>query len=316
MANADCKNIQNLIPLYLDNMLSDEENDMVRNHIASCDACKAEYELMASIMQTAASLPELNVPEGFHEKLMEKVKAEAESKQERRIYARSWRKVSGFAAAAAVIAVSVVSFMQLDRENNQTNPDVYLTKPAPVSTSAPAAKDKTAEHEVQAPAQESTQPKQKKQDSAQKQNGREAAPAPTQTYQPRIEKRRENDSSQAAVAQAEAEGAAYTPEEDSRTYQVAPAPAEASSAPQGSDSASTGGSGARSAEKFRIVSITVADSAVAEAEAILSAYDKDANGYNVGESLDAVTGQLSKLEGYQVITQTSSQVSAHYIVLQ
>ncbi len=373
MIIADCKQIQEIIPLYIDNMLSDEEQNAVRAHIETCEACKAEYELMASIIKTAASLPELDVPEGFHEKLMEKVKAEAEKKQERKMYALPWKKISGFAAAAAVIAVSVVSFMQLDRENNQTNPDVYLKNPAPISTHDSEANDETVEKTVQVPDEDvAEQPAVQTENPAVKVES--STPAPTakadqakasamptvKATAPTAETPKPTSDNKENTVSAEKANGIHTPQTaaDSR---VAPEPAaeavadhtaeyaptskpkptptpktadSTTAAPQKSSSASSGGSkspassgggsgggggggssAARPAAQFRIASVTVAESAMAQAKEILSAYAKDANGYKVGEGLDAVLNKLSKLEGYQVTTQTSSKVSANYIIL-
>lgn len=342
IANTDCKNIQELIPLYLDNMLSDEENDTVRTHIETCDVCKAEYELMASIMQTAASLPEIDVPEGFHEKLMEKVKAEAEAKKERKAFALPWKKVSGFAAAAAVIAVSVVSFMQLDRENNQTNPDMYLEKSAPVSTPAP---QKTAEDVIpEESASVQTEIPSATAKPSQQATSSVAPTAETVTQTPTTANKtapaaaEKSDGAQHVpqavaedraepaepAAEAVAEFAPETTTKPSAAPKTAATPKEAEKSAKpnsssGGSKASAGGGGgggaARPQTQYRIVTVTVADTAKAQAKEILSAYAKDANGYKVGSGIDAVLAKLSGLEGYQVSTKTSADVSANYIVL-
>ena len=79
MAKSECTNILNLIPLYIDNMLSDEENDIVCEHIKECASCRGEYEFLKSIMAGAESLPEIEVPKDFHETLMNKVRAKAKN---------------------------------------------------------------------------------------------------------------------------------------------------------------------------------------------------------------------------------------------
>ena len=72
MAKSDCENILNLIPLYIDNMLSKEESDIVCRHIEECASCKEEYEFLKSIMGT--ELPGIEVPDDFHDRLMANVR--------------------------------------------------------------------------------------------------------------------------------------------------------------------------------------------------------------------------------------------------
>ena len=55
MAKSECTNILNLIPLYIDNMLSDEENDIVCEHIKECASCRGEYEFLKSIRRRKPS---------------------------------------------------------------------------------------------------------------------------------------------------------------------------------------------------------------------------------------------------------------------
>ena len=38
----NCKDILNLIPLYIDNILDSKEKDLVNEHINSCQKCREE----------------------------------------------------------------------------------------------------------------------------------------------------------------------------------------------------------------------------------------------------------------------------------
>ena len=40
MANQECEKIRKLLPLYIDNMLSDKECDEVLKHLDKCPDCK------------------------------------------------------------------------------------------------------------------------------------------------------------------------------------------------------------------------------------------------------------------------------------
>jgi hypothetical protein len=131
MAKSECTNILNLIPLYIDNMLSDEENDIVCEHIKECASCRGEYEFLKSIMAGAESLPEIEVPKDFHETLMNKVRAEAKGQKLHRHKFSGWRSFAGIAAAAAVVAVSIVSYINLEGNGNSVNPDEFIPSTYP-----------------------------------------------------------------------------------------------------------------------------------------------------------------------------------------
>ncbi len=131
MANSDCTNILNLIPLYIDNMLSDEDTDIVCEHIANCASCRSEYEFLKSIMASAGSLPEIEASKNFHNSLMEKVRAEKRAGTAHKHKLFHWRAVTGIAAAAAVIAVSIVSYINLEGNENSVNPDEFISPAYP-----------------------------------------------------------------------------------------------------------------------------------------------------------------------------------------
>ena len=133
MAKSDCENILNLIPLYIDNMLSKEESDIVCRHIEECASCKEEYEFLKSIMGT--ELPEIEVPDGFHDRLMANVRKTIPSPK-KRVYLN--RRIISGVAAAAVIALSVVSYLNLGNEDISQNPDDYV---APIETQKPISEE-------------------------------------------------------------------------------------------------------------------------------------------------------------------------------
>lgn len=46
MSNIKCTIIEDLLPLYIDEVASEDTNAMVEEHLATCAACQTEYELM------------------------------------------------------------------------------------------------------------------------------------------------------------------------------------------------------------------------------------------------------------------------------
>lgn len=48
-----CEIIKDLLPNYVDNILSNEGNELVKEHINSCSSCMKEYEIISSTIEIA-----------------------------------------------------------------------------------------------------------------------------------------------------------------------------------------------------------------------------------------------------------------------
>ena len=44
----ECSVVRDILPLYLENMVSEETAESVKEHLESCPACAAEFEAMRS----------------------------------------------------------------------------------------------------------------------------------------------------------------------------------------------------------------------------------------------------------------------------
>ncbi len=124
MANKECEKIRNLLPLYIDNMLSDKESDEVITHLDKCPDCKNEYKYLKAIIGTAKEIPERELSSDFHKNLMEKVKSEAQKKKKRYI---TLRHISAGVAAAAVIAISFVALGEINEPKEMELTDQFIT---------------------------------------------------------------------------------------------------------------------------------------------------------------------------------------------
>ncbi len=129
MASSDCKNILDLIPLYIDNMLSEEETDTVCKHLAHCESCKNDFEFMKSLMNSTKNLPEIDVPADFHKKLISRVRT-----KNKKSYLKL-KRIGAFAAAAAVIALSLVTLSDIGINKKSENPDAYIKQNSNISDS-------------------------------------------------------------------------------------------------------------------------------------------------------------------------------------
>lgn len=131
MENTDCEKILNLIPLYVDDMLTKSEKEEVIRHLKHCANCKKEFEYISGLVSTAAEIPEISLPDDFHKNLMLKVEKKARAKKAKRYL--TLRRVGTGAVAAAVLALSVVAFSNVDNKGNEKNPDQYLLSESEIS---------------------------------------------------------------------------------------------------------------------------------------------------------------------------------------
>lgn len=270
MKSSDCEKIQNLIPLYLDNMLSDEEKDVVDAHIADCETCREELFFMQSVLEHTKDLPEVEVSEGFHSRVMAQVKKETAMPKKR--YAFSWKQASSFVAAAAVVALSVVSFLSLEEPSDIQNTDVYITVPS-------------AQPEVE-------------------------AVQGTEEKQPALEPQTQGTKKPAARKNIVTQEPSFAPADTATGYE--PDNISVARSVEDVPSAYT----VQEADVCcSLVTVTVSETAKADAEVILQAYPKDEIGYQVGENLDLVLTKLATLDGYTCTEEVVEDIEQNYILL-
>ena len=142
--------------------LSDETKQKMDKHALECANCKSELEFMRSIISTAKSLPDINVPVDFMEKL--NVRIDEEEKKKARItrrvmrnVRRNWKQYTAAAACFALVAVVTAnSNMFVDKMNGNDDgviqEETVVTDSdgnAAVSTTAPAvaAQDNAEENQ-------------------------------------------------------------------------------------------------------------------------------------------------------------------------
>ena len=96
----DCSNVEirELLPDYLSGTLSDVRRNEVRAHVASCEDCAEELELLQLVRQAyAETTPAVNV----------KAIVSALPKRAARPVVRSWRRSHAFQIAAAVSFIAL-----------------------------------------------------------------------------------------------------------------------------------------------------------------------------------------------------------------
>lgn len=115
-----CEECREKLSAYLDGAAEDAAG--IKEHLAGCAACQGEKEMLEEMMAVLKSLPDEELPEGYHAELMQKLQAEAapnvvpfpKKKKPR------WRQMSMIAAAALiVVAVGGGNGILQMRQNQQ-----------------------------------------------------------------------------------------------------------------------------------------------------------------------------------------------------
>ncbi len=97
----DCKEFEALIDAYLDDELTRGAKEEFTAHISSCEKCKQSLAFAESVRKTLSSLPEIEVPADFTEKLNKRLAAEKKQRPFIRYTAR-------YGALAACLILAVV----------------------------------------------------------------------------------------------------------------------------------------------------------------------------------------------------------------
>lgn len=133
-----CEECRELLWAYLEQELQSEKLMELEAHLAECADCRRELEMQQEVMEMLQSLPDEELPEGYHQELMQKLWAEAapnvvpfpaKKKQPK------WRQLSMIAAAALVVVAAggINGIMEMRRSQNEA---VYKIE-ATADTAAP-----------------------------------------------------------------------------------------------------------------------------------------------------------------------------------
>ena len=142
-----CEEFAALLDPYIDNELSPEETARVREHLRTCDGCRA-YVQAALLMRDA--FPEAEdavVPEGFAEGVMAAIRADAAPRKRPR--SRWQRTLLPLAACFAVVVLAASTLPRSGdtavRDDETTQAESQLPESASVSAADSGAEDSAAD---------------------------------------------------------------------------------------------------------------------------------------------------------------------------
>lgn len=75
-----CSAIENLLPLYSEGILADAEKRVVEEHLSECATCPKELDYLRKAGQLVNHLPDVEEPIWFQQKIMARVREEADKK--------------------------------------------------------------------------------------------------------------------------------------------------------------------------------------------------------------------------------------------
>lgn len=122
----DCEKCREMISCLLDGELSQAEQSLVREHIASCPECRSVYDAFSAVSEQMHE--EESLPDGLHEKIMSGIKAKPKKKT-----GIVWIKYLSVAACLAlVIFAGAKSGMLGPAENKVDSIELYVEETLPV----------------------------------------------------------------------------------------------------------------------------------------------------------------------------------------
>lgn len=106
----NCEAVRELLWMYLEKETTAEDAEKIEKHLAECEDCREELELQKEMMETLAGLPEEELPEGYHEELMQKLRVEAAPNvvafPQKKKKQPMWKQLSMIAAAVLVVVAA------------------------------------------------------------------------------------------------------------------------------------------------------------------------------------------------------------------
>ncbi|MFZ5989211.1 MAG: anti-sigma factor family protein [Bacillota bacterium] len=118
-----CGEIIELISLYIDNELDDAKKAEVEEHISSCESCRSEIEELKEVVNMCKNVEDVELPEGFSEKLHEKLIEEKQKQEDKRrfiVLGSKYMKIAS-SIAAGIILVFIIRGFWLNGSINKTS---------------------------------------------------------------------------------------------------------------------------------------------------------------------------------------------------
>ena len=122
----NCDEIRELISLYIDNNLEEEQMIEIEKHLLVCDACKKEFEEIVLVINGMKNLTEVEIPAQFDSRLREELKKEAESSRK----ADKKNKRIRYSSIAAIFLIGIFSVAMYNSINSANPANIERIAPS------------------------------------------------------------------------------------------------------------------------------------------------------------------------------------------
>ncbi|UCE79369.1 MAG: DUF2275 domain-containing protein [Nitrospiraceae bacterium] len=128
----DCHHVRNQLSLFIDGRVSPEDSTLIREHLRTCQECEEAYANLQKTVEHIQSLDEVEPPSWLTQKVMTKIKTEAE--QEKSFFHKLFYPlhVKLPLEAFAMIAVAIIAFYVF-----RSTPSEMISVKGPTSVSRP-----------------------------------------------------------------------------------------------------------------------------------------------------------------------------------
>lgn len=118
----NCENVKELLWAYLENETTAEETAEIEKHLEGCAACREELAQQKEMKNALASLPDEELPEGYHTELMQKLQAENKVVPFPAKKKHGWKQLSMIAAAVLVVVAAggMKGMLEMRQNQNET----------------------------------------------------------------------------------------------------------------------------------------------------------------------------------------------------
>lgn len=132
-----CQEFAALLDPYIDGELSPEETARVREHLSTCDGCRAYVQAALAMRDAFPEVEDTPVPDGFAAGVMAAIRADAAPRKRRR---PRWAKTLLPLAACCAVVVLAVSGLPRPGDTAVTDhPESHAEIAAPAEAAAPDA---------------------------------------------------------------------------------------------------------------------------------------------------------------------------------
>jgi hypothetical protein len=129
-----CATIKEMLSGYIDKDLSEQDEEKVREHLASCQSCRVVFQQVEDIRSHLGSLESFKISTEFNEKLRKRIEAAEEKKSSFGVKGLAWSL-----ATFVVIIASYFIFMTNSPEGNSNDQTDKISVPAKKNTNSTAS---------------------------------------------------------------------------------------------------------------------------------------------------------------------------------